>query len=181
MRCAWLDENDPIYVKYHDTEWGIPVHNDRKLFEMLILEGFQAGLSWQCVLHKRDAFRKNFDYFDVEKVAFFSDEKINLLMKNPTIIRNKLKIKSAVLNANVFIKIIQEFGSFDKYLWGWTSGQTLKSDGLETRNDLSDKISKDLKKRGMKFVGTTIIFSFLCAVGVVWSHTPECDWHKKSK
>lgn len=178
MRCSWLDEKDPVYVKYHDTEWGVPVHDDRKLFEMLILEGFQAGLSWQCVLHKREAFCQCFENFNVQNVAKFNEEKVEQLAKNPAIIRNRLKIKSAIINAQIFIKIIQEFGSFDRYLWGWTKGQILKSDGIETRSDLSDQISKDLKKRGMKFVGTTIIFSYLCAVGVIEAHTPECDFRR---
>ncbi|MCQ2966307.1 MAG: DNA-3-methyladenine glycosylase I [Alphaproteobacteria bacterium] len=178
MRCSWLDENDSVYVKYHDTEWGIPVHDDRKLFEMLILEGFQAGLSWQCILHKREAFRQCFDCFDVQKVAHFSDEKIKLLMENSAIIRNKLKIQSAITNARIFIKIVQEFKTFDAYLWHWTKGKTIQSDGIETTNELSDKISKDLKKRGMKFVGSTIVFSYLCAVGVIEAHTPECDFRR---
>lgn len=178
LRCFWLDLTDPEYVRYHDYEWGVPVHVDQLLFEMLILEGFQAGLSWQCVLHKRKNFKKAFDNFDAKKVALYSEKKVNELMQNTGLIRHKLKIKSAVKNARVFLEIQKEFTSFDKYIWGWTDGKTIESDGTQTHSELSDRISKDLKKRGMSFVGSTIIYAYLCAVGIINAHDKTCDFKK---
>lgn len=175
-RCSWLDEKYEIYVKYHDEEWGVPVFNDKKLFEMLILESFQAGLSWITVLKKREAFRKAFDSFDVKKVANYDEEKINNLLQNRDIIRSRGKINAAILNANVFIKIQKEFGSFSKYIWSFTDGKIIKNkdDNFQVSTPLSDKISKDLKKRGMKYVGTVIVYSYLQAIGVVNDHETKC-------
>lgn len=179
QRCPWADPKYPEYVKYHDKEWGKPVHNDRLLFEMLILEGAQAGLSWITVLKKRAAYKKAFDNFNVKKVASYTAAKQKQLIKNPGIIRNKLKIKSAVQNAKAFIEIQQEFGSFDKYLWGFVNNRQLMNK-IKTMKDikpstkLSDQISKDLKKRGMNFVGSTIIYAYLQAVGVVNDHLLSC-------
>ncbi len=161
------------YIRYHDEEWGVPVHDDRKLFDMLILECFQAGLSWECVLNKRDAFLEAFDGFDLEKVCAYDEDKLEALRNNPGIIRNRLKIQAAVTNAQVFRKIQQECGSFADYLWRWSNGKVLYEIGW-TSSGLSDSISKDLKKRGMKFVGTTVIYAYLQAVGVIYSHEQGC-------
>ena len=179
MRCHWVDLKDKDYIHYHDYEWGVPVHEDRLLFEMLILEGFQAGLSWQCVLHKRENFRTAFDHFDVNKVALYSPQKEIELITNKGLIRNKLKIKAAIQNAKSFIKIQNEFGSFNEYIWGWTKGNTIETDGNKTQSELSDKISKDLKKRGMNFVGTTIVYAYLCAIGIINAHEKNCDYKRR--
>ena len=180
IRCFWCNVNNPLYVKYHDEEWGVLNLNDKYLFEMLILESFQAGLSWECVLNKREDFRLAFDKFDVYKVAGYSDEKINELLSNKKIIRNKLKIKAAINNANIFIKIQNEFGSFSNYLIKFTGGNVFVETGKTTSN-LSDEISADLIKRGMKFVGSTIIYSYLQAVGIINSHEDNCYLNKKNK
>lgn len=172
-RCGWCSPGNPVYIEYHDHEWGIPVHDDHKLFEMLILEGFQAGLSWECVLNKREAFRKAFDGFDAEVISRYDDRKLEALRNDPGIIRNRRKISAARTNAKVFLEIQQECGSFAEYLWGWTGGQVIRETG-KTTSALSDAISKDLKKRGMKFVGSTIIYAYLQAVGVIFSHEPDC-------
>lgn len=172
-RCRWANPNNPRYLQYHDQEWGAPIHDDRKLFEMLILENFQVGLSWECVLNKWDAFRRAFDSFDLEKVCAFDDAKIAALQNDTEIIRNRLKIQAAVNNAKVFRRIRQECGSFSAYLWHWTDGKVIYEKG-ETHSALSDAVSKDLKKRGMKFVGTTIIYAYLQAVGVIYSHDEGC-------
>lgn len=176
MRCRWLDENSEIYVRYHDEEWGLPVYDDRKLFEMLMLEGFQAGLSWLTVLKKREAFRQAFDGFDYAKIAGYEEEKIDELLQNPQIIRSRLKIKAAINNAKIFMRIQKEFGSFGKYLWGFTNGKIMKYGIFPNppRNELSDIIAKDLKKRKMKYVGSVIIYSYLQAVGVINDHEPQC-------
>ena len=173
QRCFWANPNNEKYIEYHDHEWGIPVHDDQKLFEMLILEGFQAGLSWECVLNKREAFREAFDQFEVEKVREYDEEKMLELKNNPGIIRNIRKIQAAVTNAQVFCRIQGEYHSFSEYLWHWTDGKVIYEKGV-TSSPLSDRISKDLKKRGMKFVGTTIIYSYLQAVGVIYSHEEGC-------
>ena len=175
-RCFWVDEKSDIYVKYHDEEWGVPKYNDRELFELLILEGFQAGLSWLCVLKKREAFRIAFDNFDVEKVAKYDSEKIENLLKNEGIIRSRNKIESAVNNAKIFIQIQKEFGSFSNYIWGFTEGKIIKNttEKMVVSSPLSDKISKDLKKRGMKYTGTVIIYSYLQAIGIIDDHDKEC-------
>lgn len=173
MRCGWANPKNERYVRYHDEEWGVPVHNDHKLFEMLVLECFQAGLSWECVLNKQEAFRRAFDNFDLEKVCAYGEEKLAALQSDPDIIRNRLKIRAAVTNARVFREIQREHGSFSDYLWSWTGGKVLYEKGL-ANSPLSDRVSKDLKKRGMKFVGTTVVYAYLQAVGVIYSHDEGC-------
>lgn len=171
-RCHWAGD-DETYIRYHDEEWGVPTHDDKELFEMLVLESFQAGLSWITILKKRENFKKAFDDFDVVKVAGYGEEKINELRENEGIIRHKGKITSAINNAKIFIEIQKEFGSFDNYIWGFTDGEIIKAEYL-TESDLSKKISKDLKKRGMKFVGPTIIYSYLESIGVIDNHQEDC-------
>ena len=156
MRCKWCNETNPLYVEYHDSEWGIPSSDEKYLFEMLILESFQAGLSWECVLNKRHNFEVAYDYFDINKIINYDEDKINELLLNKKIIRNKLKIKASINNAKIFKEIENEYGSFKAYLMTFTKNNILYETGLTT-NCLSDKISHDLKKRGMKFVGSTII------------------------
>lgn len=175
-RCFWVDENSQIYKDYHDKEWGVPKYDDNELFELLILESFQAGLSWITVLKKREAFRKAFDNFDVNKVSNYDENKINELLNNEGIIRSKNKILSTILNANIFISIQKEFGSFSNYIWKFTNGKVIKNknDKFEVSTPLSDEISKDLKKRGMKYVGTVIIYSYLQAAGIVNDHETTC-------
>ncbi len=181
-RCHWVNLKNPIYIRYHDEEWGVPEHRDEKLYELLILESFQAGLSWECVLNKRKAFREAFDSFDIEKVCGYDDEKCAELMQNPGIIRNRLKIRAAVNNSRIFREIQKEFGSFDVYIWGFTDNQTVIEDyRLRTTSPLSDAISKDLKRRGMTFVGSTIIYSYLQAVGILNGHGAECDLCEKGE
>ena len=175
-RCFWVDEKSDIYVKYHDEEWGIPKYDDRELFELLILESFQAGLSWITVLKKREAFREAFDNFDVDKVSKYNDEKIAALLTNEKIIRSRGKIQAAVNNAKIYKEIQKEFGSFSNYIWGFTNNKVIKrtSKDIPVSSPLSDKISKDLKKRGMKYVGTVIIYSYLQAIGVADDHDFDC-------
>ncbi len=178
VRCSWAGDI-PIYMDYHDNEWGRAEHDDVKLFEMLILEGMQAGLSWITVLKKREEFRKAFDNFVPEKVALYTDEKVEELMKNEKIIRNRLKIKAAITNAKAFLKIVEEYGSFDKFIWGYVNympiiGHWKSLDEIPITTEISDKISKDLKKLGFKFVGSTIIYSFMQAIGMVNDHITEC-------
>lgn len=172
-RCCWANPNNPRYVRYHDCEWGVPVHEDGKLFEMLILENFQAGLSWECVLNKWDAFRQAFDGFDLETVCAYDDKKLTALQHDSAIIRNRLKIQAVVNNAKVFRSIQREYGSFSDYLWHWTGGKVIHETG-KAHSQLSDAVSKDLKKRGMKFVGTTIVYAYLQAVGVIYAHDKGC-------
>ena len=176
QRCHWADPNSDLYLAYHDQEWGVPEHDDRHLFEMLILEGFQAGLSWITILKKREAFRRAFDGFDPSIVAGYGSDKLESLMSSPDIVRNRRKIQAAVTNAAVFLEIQKEFGSFDCYLWSFTKGQVILNtdDQVRASSELSDRISADLKRRGMKFVGTVIIYSFLQAVGVVNDHETGC-------
>lgn len=172
-RCRWCNLRNPLYIAYHDSEWGVPCHDDQALFELLILESFQAGLSWECVLKKRAAFREAFDGFDRKRIAAYDEEKVAALLTNPRIIRNRLKVCAAIRNAAVFGDIVREYGSFDAYLTGFTGGQILVEHD-KTSNALSDRISRDLKRRGMHFVGTTIIYAYLQAIGVINSHEPEC-------
>jgi DNA-3-methyladenine glycosylase I len=181
--CSW-PKGDPLLTKYHDTEWGVPLHNDRKLFEFLILEGFQAGLSWLTILRKRENFRKAFDKFDFNKVANYDQRKINILLQDSGIIRNKLKIESAVTNARAFIGVRKEFGSFNKYIWGFTGGKPIKNEfesleEIPAKTELSDLISKDLIKRGFKFVGPTIVYAHMQATGMVIDHIKSCFRHKE--
>lgn len=173
QRCRWANPNNEHYVRYHDEVWGIAVHDDRKLFEMLILESFQAGLSWECILNKQGAFERAFDGFDLEKVCAYGEEKLVALQNNPDIVRNRLKIRAAVNNARVFREIQREYGRFARYLWRWTDGEVVY-EKAKTCSPLSDALSKDLKRRGMTFVGTTIIYAYLQAVGVIWSHDEGC-------
>ncbi|MDO4955637.1 MAG: DNA-3-methyladenine glycosylase I [Bacteroidales bacterium] len=174
-RCFWANTKNPLYVAYHDEEWGVPCHDERMLFEMLILEGFQAGLSWECVLNKREAFREAFDNFDVHKIVGYDEAKQMELAANPGIIRNRLKIGASVVNARAFIGIQEEYGSFNKYIWGFTEGKVIYEPcNLRTTSPLSDTISKDLRKRGMKFVGSTVIYSYLQAIGVINGHLEGC-------
>lgn len=172
-RCSWVNLEEELYIKYHDNEWGQPSHDDVKLFEMLILESFQAGLSWITILKKRENFKKAFDDFDVVKVANYGDEKIDELLSNKGIIRHKGKINAAINNAKIFINIQSEFGSFDKYIWGFTNGEIIKAE-YKTESELSKKISNDLKKRGMKFVGPTIVYSYLESIGIIDNHEKDC-------
>ena len=178
-RCRWCNLKNPLYVSYHDTEWGRPVRDDRKLFEFLVLESFQAGLSWETILNKREHFRSVFDGFDPEIVKLYDDTKIDALMSDPGIIRNRRKIEAAIRNASVFLQIQQEWGSFADYIWHFTDGRVSRETGL-TASPLSDRISKDLKSRGMSFVGTTIVYSYLQAIGILWSHDPDCDLYKET-
>ncbi len=177
-RCDWA-ANSPIMQNYHVTEWGVPVHDDRLLFEFLILEGAQAGLSWLTILNKRQGYRKAFDNFDARKIAMYSDKKIKELLANPGIVRNRLKVQATITNANAFLAIQKEFGSFDSYIWQFVSGRPLqnswkKLSDIPAQTRESDAMSKDLKKRGFKFVGTTICYAFMQAVGMVNDHTVDC-------
>lgn len=176
-RCHWCNLNNDKYIEYHDKEWGIPNFSDDYLLEMLILESFQAGLSWECVLNKRDAFKLAYDNFDINKICLYDDEKIEELINNKRIIRNKLKIKASINNAKIFKNIQNEYGSFYNYLKKWTNGNIYYEIGL-TSSTLSDNISADLQKRGMKFVGSTIIYSYLQAIGVIYSHEKDCFMYK---
>ena len=181
-RCAWC-LSDPIYVKYHDEEWGKPVHDDQLLFEFLVLESFQAGLSWLTILKKRENFRKAFAGFDVKKVSKFDEKKYEQLMQDAGIIRNQLKIRAAINNAQRFIEIQKEFGSFDKYVWSFVGGKPIKNNlkslrEIQPKTAISDAMSKDMGKRGFKFRGSTICYAFMQAVGMVDDHVVDC-WRKK--
>ena len=178
-RCEWVNLQDELCVKYHDEEWGVETHDDRLLFEMLILEGAQAGLSWKTVLKKRANYKIAFDNFDPIKVAEYGDKKIAELLQNKRIIRNQLKIKSAIRNAKTFLDIQREYGSFDKYIWNFVNGKPIVNNWksiseIPAKTELSEIISKDLKKRGMNFVGSTIVYAFLQAIGIVNDHTVNC-------
>lgn len=178
-RCGWVNLGEPLYVEYHDKEWGVPVHDDRLLFEFLILEGAQAGLSWLTILKRREGYRKAFANFDVKKVAKYDEEKIEELMQNEGIIRNRLKIESTVKNAKCFIEIQKEFGSFDEYVWGFVGGKPRKNNWKSMKEvpaatEEAKALSKDLLKRGFKFVGPTIMYAFMQAVGMVDDHTCDC-------
>lgn len=182
-RCKW-SSSDPIYIKYHDKEWGVPVHNDRKLFEMIVLDGAQAGLSWLTILKKRSNYRKAFDNFDPKKVAKYDKRKIAQLLKNEEIVRNKLKVESTVTNAKAFLKVKEEFGTFDKYIWQFVMGKTKINSWKDMKqipvtSPESDAMSKDLKARGFKFVGSTICYAFMQAAGLVNDHTIDCFRYKE--
>lgn len=177
-RCSWCG-NDPLYMEYHDQEWGSPVYDEQKLFEFLILETFQAGLSWITILRKRENFRRAFDNFDYKKISQYNEEKYDELLVDAGIIRNKLKIRSAISNAKAFIEVQKEFGSFSTYIWNFTEGRPLKNKWDQLRQvpattPLSDSISKDLKKRGFKFVGSTVVYAFMQATGMVNDHVTSC-------
>lgn len=182
-RCSWCT-SDPLYIAYHDKEWGVPVYDDKVLFEFLILEGMQAGLSWLTVLKKREAFRKAFANFDAKKIAKFDDDKVQLLLNNPGIIRNKLKISAAIQNAKSFLELKKESGSFAEYIWGFVDGHPIQNNWqsikqVPAKTDISDAMSKDLKKKGFKFVGSTICYAFMQAVGMVNDHAKDCFRYKK--
>ena len=183
-RCDWCENTFDAYVEYHDKEWGVPVHDDKIQFEFLILEGAQAGLSWSTILKKREGYRQAFANFDVEQVARFDEHKIQELLKNPAIVRNKLKVRSAVTNAQKFLKVQEEFGSFDKYIWSFVDGEPIANyweemSEVPASTDTSDKLAKDLKSRGFKFVGSTIIYAHMQAVGMVNDHLVSCFRHKE--
>jgi DNA-3-methyladenine glycosylase I len=183
-RCAWCESQHEEYIKYHDEEWGVPVHDDRKHFEFLILEGAQAGLSWSTILKRRAGYRKAFADFDPEKVARYDNRKYEALLQDASIIRNRLKIKSAINNAKRFLELQNEYGSFDKYIWGFTNGAPVinaweKMSEIPARTELSDTVSKDLKKRGFTFVGSTIIYAHLQATGIVNDHVVCCFRYKE--
>jgi len=185
IRCPWTG-SDQLMIDYHDTEWGIPVHDDKKWFEFLLLEAFQAGLSWKTVLHKRANFRRAFDEFDYLKIADYSGDKIAELLNNKGIIRNKLKIHSTISNAKAFIQIINQLGSFDQFIWQFTEGKSINNNwealgNIPASTLLSDTISKELKARGFKFVGTTICYSFLQSGGIVNDHIISCYRHEEVK
>jgi len=182
-RCDWCGA-EPIYVDYHDKEWGVPVHDDRLHFEMIILDGAQAGLSWITILKRRDGYRKAFDNFDVNKVSRYTDKKIEKLLLDPGIIRNRLKVNSAVKNAKTFLKIQKEFGSFDEYIWQFVNKKTIQNkwkqmSDLPAKTAESDAMSKDLKKRGFSFVGSTICYAYMQAAGMVNDHVVYCHRHKE--
>ncbi len=177
-RCSWCEGNE-IYIKYHDEEWGVPVHNDNKHFEFLILEGAQAGLSWLTILKRRDTYRKAYNGFDPSIVAKYDEDKIQELLKDPGIIRNKLKVRASVNNAKLFLEIQKEFGSFNAYIWGFTDGKVIKNSwqnlsDVPAKTELSDRLSSDLKQRGFKFTGSTIVYAHLQAAGIVNDHITTC-------
>lgn len=179
IRCKWCNLKNPLYVKYHDEEWCKPNFNEKYLYEMLILESFQAGLSWECILNKREDFRKAYDNFDIDKICKYNDEKIEQLLSNEKIIRNKLKIKASINNSKIFRNLQEEYGTFYNYLNEFINGKTFYEID-KTTSELSDLISKDLQKRGMKFVGSTIIYSYLQAIGVIYSHDKQCFLYKSN-
>ena len=178
LRCKWCNLNNPLYVKYHDEEWCVPTYDDKILFEFIILEAFQAGLSWETILNKRENFRVAFDNFDPLVIKEYDENKISELMNNKGIIRNRRKIDAAIVNARVFLEIQVEWGTFSKYIWHFTEGKIIYETG-KASSELSDQISKDLKKRGMKFVGTTIVYAYLQSIGIIYSHDEECFMYKE--
>ena len=183
-RCEWAENTSPEELNYHDEEWGVPVHDDRLLFEFLILEGAQAGLSWSTILKKREGYRTAFDNFDAKKIARYSDKKVEKLLQNPEIVRNRLKVNATVINAKLFLVVQKEFGGFDTYIWGFVNGKSIKNkwkkmSDVPVSTAESDAMSKDMKKRGFKFVGTTICYALMQATGVVNDHTTDCHCYKK--
>ncbi|MEW9698706.1 DNA-3-methyladenine glycosylase I [Paenibacillus sp. SI8] len=177
-RCGWVN-SDPLYIDYHDHEWGVPIHDDRHLFEMLNLEGAQAGLSWYTILKKREHYREAFDHFDPQLIADYNDNKLTELLQNPGIVRNRLKVAAVVQNAKAFLQVQREFGSFDRYIWGFVGGEPLfnhwdELSQVPAKTEQSDAMSKDLKKRGFKFVGSTICYAYMQATGMVNDHTKAC-------
>ena len=173
-RCFWVNMDNPLYVDYHDNEWGVPKYDDHELYELLILEMFQAGLSWETILNKRENFRKAFDSFNWNSIVNYDEDKINELMQDKGIIRNRKKIEATINNTKIFLNIQKEYGSFANFIWGFTDNKVIITDSKVVSNELSDTISKELRKRGMKFVGTVIIYSYLQAVGVINSHEDNC-------
>ena len=186
IRCHWAPPDDPVYVAYHDMEWGVPVHEERRLFEFLILEGAQAGLSWSTILHKRGNYRRVYHRFDPKKVARYTKKDVARLLKDPGIVRNRLKIESSIGNAQAFLAVQKEFGSFDEYIWAFVGGNPLLNRWrtgarLPARTEISDNMSKDLKKRGFRFVGSTICYAFMQAVGMVNDHHVNCFRYGKRR
>lgn len=182
-RCSWCGE-DPLYVEYHDTEWGVPLRDEQKLFEFLILETFQSGLSWITILRKRENFRKALDNFDYHKIAFYDEDKITELLQDAGIIRNKLKVRATISNAVAFLQIQNEFGSFSKYAWGFINNIPIQNNiksmtELKATSTTSDKLSKDLKRRGFTFIGPTVIYAYMQAIGMVNDHTTDCFRHQE--
>jgi len=183
LRCEWAVNGSPTDIEYHDKEWGVPVHSDKKLFEFLLLESAQAGLSWSIILKKRQGYRKAFDDFDANKVANYDQSRVQELLTDPSVIRNKLKIQSAITNARAFLKLQKEFGSFDSYLWNFVDGRPKQNEWkswmeIPSRTEISDRLSKDLKRKGFVFVGSTICYSMMQAVGMVNDHTVYCFRYK---
>jgi DNA-3-methyladenine glycosylase I len=182
-RCPWPGE-DPLYLRYHDQEWGVPVHSDKQLFEFILLEGVQAGLSWITVLRKRENYRQAFDNFDWNQIALYDDHKLAQLLQNPGIVRNRLKVKAAVTNARAFIKVREEFGTFNRYIWGFVDGQPIQNrrqtmQDIPPLTELAAQISRDLKKRGFTFVGPTIVYAHMQATGMVNDHLTSCFRHEQ--
>lgn len=179
-RCHWVDLNSDIYIKYHDEEWGVPTYDDNKLFELLLLESFQAGLSWICILKKREFFREAMDNFDPVKIANYKENKIDNLLQNKNIVRSRRKIEASILNAKIFLAIQKEWGTFSNYIWHFTNYQVIKNitNELKTTSSLSDEVSADLRKRGMKYTGSIIIYSYLQAIGVIDDHERDCFKYK---
>lgn len=176
-RCAWANQANPLYLDYHDQEWGVPCHDEKRLFEMLILEGAQAGLSWETILNKRENYRLAFDDWDAEKIAHYDSNKVAELLGNAGIVRNRLKIAAAISNAQAYLRLRQETGSLDAYLWAFVAGIPIRNEGERIiKTPLSDQISKDLIQRGFKFVGSTIIYAYMQAIGMVQDHAANCDW-----
>ncbi len=185
-RCAWCENTFDQYIRYHDEEWGVPVHDDQKQFEFLVLESAQAGLSWSTILKKRAGYRAAFANFDVEKVARFDEERVQEMLNNPEIIRNELKIRSAINNAQRFIEVQGEFGSFDEYIWSFVDGEPIQNEWeqmnqIPVTTSLSDKLSKDIKKRGFKFLGSTTVYAHMQATGLVNDHVVSCFRHQEVK
>lgn len=179
-RCGWVNLRNPLSIRYHDREWSVPCHDDRLLFEMLILECFQAGLSWECILNKREGFRAAFDGFDPFKVSQYGDRKCGELLQDGRIVRNRLKIRAAVTNSRVFLAIAEEYGSFDAYIWRFTAGRSVReSCGRNAASPLSEKVARDLKKRGMKFTGSTTVHAYLQAIGVICAHEETCAMYRR--
>lgn len=179
-RCKWVNLNNKLYIDYHDHEWGKPTHDDNHLFEMLVLEMFQAGLSWECILNKRAFFKEAFDDFDYNIISNYDNKKIEELMSNKNIIRNRLKIESAINNAKVFIKVREEYNTFSNYIWSFTDNKIIYNtdDNIKASSSLSDMISKDMKTKGFKFLGTKIIYSYLEAIGIINDHELNCDFRE---
>jgi DNA-3-methyladenine glycosylase I len=183
-RCAWAANGGPLYREYHDREWGVPVHDDRKLFEFLILEGAQAGLSWSTILNKRANYRRAYDHFDARRIARYDAARVRRLLRDPGIVRNRLKVRASILNARAFLTVRKEFGSFDRYIWQFVGGRPIRNrrrrmTDIPARTKESDAMSKDLRKRGFKFVGPTICYAFMQAVGMVNDHTVDCFRHRQ--
>ncbi|MES2073367.1 MAG: DNA-3-methyladenine glycosylase I [Pseudomonadota bacterium] len=179
-RCSWANPANPLYLDYHDKEWGVPCHDERRLFEMLNLEGAQAGLSWETILNKRENYRLAFDNWDAKKIAAYDAARVAQLLANPGIVRNKLKVAAAITNAQAYLRLCEELGGLDHYLWAYVKGKPIRNKGERiVKTELSDAISKDLAKRGFKFVGSTIIYAYMQAIGMVQDHAKDCDWHKK--